>query len=78
MGLHLRTCGSREACISKTTQNLLLACCSDIMTETIIGRVKEAIFYSVICDEASDASNKDSCCFVLDMSMMMEISVKIF
>ena len=29
------------------------------MAETIIGRVKEAKFYSIICDEASDASNKE-------------------
>ena len=78
LGHHLRTCSSRETCISKTMQNLFLACCYDIMTETIIGRAKEAKFYSVICDEASDASNKDSCRFVLDMSMMMEISVNIF
>ena len=28
------------------------------MTETIIGRVKEAKLYSIICDEASDASNR--------------------
>ena len=35
------------------------------MTETIIGRVKEAKFYSVICDEASDASNKEQLSFCL-------------
>ena len=28
------------------------------MADTIIGRVKEAKFYSIICDEGSDASNK--------------------
>ena len=28
------------------------------MAETIIGRVKEAKLYSIICDEASDASNR--------------------
>ena len=33
------------------------------MTETIIGRVKEAKFYSVICDEVSDASNKEQLSF---------------
>ena len=46
------------------------------MTETIIGRVKEAKFYSITCDEASDALNNEQ--LPLDMSMMMEISVKIF
>ena len=56
---------SRETYISKTTQNLLLPCCYDIMAETIIGRVKEAKFYSVFCDETSDASNKKQLTFCL-------------
>ena len=59
----MKTCSSREIYLSKTTQNLLLTCCYDIMTETIIGRVKEAKFYSAICDEASDASNKEQLSF---------------
>ena len=59
----MKTCSSRETYLSKTTQNLLLTCCCDIMTETIIGRVKEAEFYSVICDEASDTSNKEQLSF---------------
>ena len=33
---HLKTCSSRETYISKTTQNILLNCCSDAITETII------------------------------------------
>ena len=35
------------------------------MAETIIGRVKEAKLYSVICDEASDASSKEQLTFCL-------------
>ena len=35
------------------------------MAETIIGRVKEAKLYSVICDEGSDASNKEQLSFCL-------------
>ena len=35
------------------------------MAETIIGGVKEVKFYSVICDEASDASNKEQLSFCL-------------
>ena len=51
--------------ISKTTQNLLLTCSYDTMAKTIIGRVKEAKFYSIICDEASDGSNKEQLSFCL-------------
>ena len=35
------------------------------MPETIIGRVEEARFSSIICDEASDASNKEQLSFCL-------------
>ena len=35
------------------------------MAETIIGRVKEAKFYSIICDEESDASNNEQLSFCL-------------
>ena len=35
------------------------------MAETIMGRVKEAKFYSIICREASDASNKEQLSFCL-------------
>ena len=31
LGHHLKTCSSRETYISKTTQNLLLTCCYDMM-----------------------------------------------
>ena len=40
-------------------QNLLLTCCYDNMIETIIGSVKDEKLYYILCDEASDASNKE-------------------
>ena len=62
---HLKNCSSRETYISKTTQNNLLNCCYDLMTETIINKVKQAKFVSVLCDEASDSSNKEQLSFCL-------------
>ena len=62
---HLKNCSSRETYISKTTQNNLLNCCYDLMTETIINKVKQAKFFSVLCDEASDSSNKEQLSFFL-------------
>ena len=56
---HLKNSRSRETYISKTTQNNLLNCCYDLMTETIIKKVKQANFFSVLFDEASDSSNKE-------------------
>ena len=60
LGHYLKICSSREMYKLKTTQNLY-----DIISETIIGRVKEAKFYTIICDEGSDASNKKQLLFCL-------------
>ena len=62
---HLKICSSRETYISKTTQNILLNCCSDDITETIIKRVNDAQYFSILYDEASDASNKKKLSFCL-------------
>ena len=51
---HLKNCSSREVYISKTTQNNLLNCCYDLLTEAIKNKVKNAKKFSVLCDEASD------------------------
>ena len=51
--------------ISKTTQNLILTCCYDIMAETIIGKVKEVKINSIICDDTFDASNRGNLSFCL-------------
>ena len=61
----LKTCSSRETYISKTTQNILLSCCSDAITETVIKGVNDAQYFSILCDEASDASNKEQLFFCL-------------
>ena len=47
---HLKNCSSRETYISKTTQNNLLNCCYDLMTEVIMKKVKQAKFFSVLCE----------------------------
>ena len=60
---HSKNCSSRETYISKTTQNNLLNCCYDLMTETIINKVKHANFFSVLYDEASDSSNTEQLSF---------------
>ena len=62
---HLKTCSSRETYISKITQNILLNCCSDAITETIIKRVDDAQYLSILGDEASDTSNKEQLSFCL-------------
>ena len=62
---HLKACSSTETYISKVTQNVLLDCCSDRFTETIIKRVNYAQYFCTLCDEASDTSNKEQLHFCL-------------
>ena len=62
---HLKTCSSREIYISKTALNILLNCCSDATTETIIEIVNDAQYFSILCDEASDTPNKEQLSFCL-------------
>ena len=56
---HLRNCPKNASYISKTTQNELINCCGEIITEQIIAGVKGSVFCSILADEASDFSNKD-------------------
>ena len=42
---HLKNCSSRQTDIPKTTQNNLLNCYYDLMTEAMINKVKQAIFF---------------------------------
>ena len=62
---HLKTCSRRKIYISKTTQNILLNCCSDAITETISKRVHDAQYFFILCEEASDTSNKEQLSFCL-------------
>ena len=62
---YLKTCSSRKTYISKATQNILLNCCCNTIAEAIIKRVIDALYFSVLCDEASDTSNKEQLSFCL-------------
>ena len=55
---HLKSCSKRETYISAKTQNDLLKCCYDYMTENILKEIKKAVFYALILDEARDVSNR--------------------
>ena len=44
--------------LSKTTQNELINCCGEVISDVIIAKVKKAKFFSILADEAMDASKK--------------------
>ena len=50
---------------TKTTQNELIKCCGDVVSETILTEVRKGNFFSVIADEAADCSNKEQMSLIL-------------
>ena len=60
---HLKTCS--ETYLSATTQNDLLKCCYQVITEGLLKEVKASKISALILDEASDISNKEQLSFCL-------------
>jgi hypothetical protein len=54
---HLAAASSRATYIGNTSQNQLITCCGEEITETILNQVRNAKYYSVIFDETTDISH---------------------
>ena len=65
LGDHLKNCAKHASYISKTTQNYLINCCGQVISQKIVNEVKRNKKNSVIADEASDCSNKEQLSLVL-------------
>ncbi len=61
----MKTCGKNRSYISKTSQNKIINCCGQVISENIIQDVKESKFFSIIADEAADSSHKEQMPLVL-------------
>ncbi|XP_046851760.1 52 kDa repressor of the inhibitor of the protein kinase-like [Xenia sp. Carnegie-2017] len=62
---HLKNCGKNRSYISKTSQNKIIKCCGQVISNQIISDIKKRKFFSVIADEASDSSYKEQMSLVL-------------
>lgn len=62
---HLKSCPKNASYISKNTQNTLIQCCGQVISNQIIEEVKQSKFFSIIADEAADSSHKEQMSFVL-------------
>ena len=62
---HLKTCGKNQSYISETSQNKIIKCCGQVISEAIIKDIKNSKFYCIIADEASDSSRKEQMSLVL-------------
>ena len=58
-------CAKDATYISKSTQNDLIKCCGQEISETILSRVRKANFFSILADEACDISVKEQMAIVL-------------
>ena len=62
---HLLNCPKNATYISKSTQNELIKCCGEEISENILSRVKQAKYFSILADEACDISTKEQMAIVL-------------
>jgi hypothetical protein len=51
--------------LSKTTQNDLISCCGQVISDNILREIKLAKFFSIIADEAMDSSGKEQLSLVI-------------
>ena len=61
---HLKNCSKNASYISKNSQNDLISCCGQFITELVVRKIKENQFFSIL-DEASDCSNQEQLSLVI-------------
>jgi len=62
---HLATCRANARYSSKTIQNQLIMLIGDHIRESIIQEIKEAKYFSILCDEVTDNANLEQLSLVL-------------
>ena len=61
----MKTCGKNRSYISKTSQNKMIKCFGQVISETIVNDIKESKFFTIIADEAAYSSHKEQMALVL-------------
>lgn len=62
---HLKEASKNAVYTSKTIQNDIIDCIGDHIRDKILGEIKEARWYSILCDEVTDESNREQLSVVL-------------
>ena len=52
-----KDCPSNQTYRSKTIQNEILEICGEMITEVLAGEIKDAKFFSILVDKATDFAN---------------------
>lgn len=56
---HLQTAIGNAVYTSKTIKNEIIAICGNLIRQELLDSIKEASFFSIIADEATDVANKE-------------------
>ena len=56
---HLKNSASNALCTNKSVQNELIVICGDIIRNKILAKVRQAKYFSIIADEATDVANDE-------------------
>ncbi len=59
---HLETADGNAIYTTKEIQNQMIVVCGDIIRSKILQKVREARFFSIIADEATDSANDEQLC----------------
>ncbi|XP_057290258.1 52 kDa repressor of the inhibitor of the protein kinase-like [Hydractinia symbiolongicarpus] len=62
---HLSKCPKNATYISKTTQNDLINCCGEVITNKFVSEIRKNKFFSVLTDELLDYSSKEQLSLVI-------------
>jgi len=62
---HMSTCGGNVTYRSKTIQNEIVEVLGSVVKTALIDKVKEAKFFSVLCDEVQDVSSTEQVTFIV-------------
>nr|XP_012563466.1 unnamed protein product [Hydra vulgaris] len=65
LGSHLNNCSKNASYILQTSQNEIIKCCGEEISESILSEVRKNVFFSIIADEACDSSTKEQMSLVL-------------
>ena len=62
---HLKNAPANATYISKETQNELIVCCGEVIEDELKSEMKQANYFSVLADEATDCSNTEQMSIVI-------------
>lgn len=62
---HMESAPGNAKYVSKTVQNELISCCAEEITKTIIERVQQSKWFSIVFDETTDVSHMSQLTFAI-------------